>query len=109
MNCERIIMACVVFANLVVPAQAESMHGGIDSGGGAGESATFANHGSIGSPVDTRAAAGMNVKGDRQIKHKQKMVDGLQSWTWQIGQGATPSDPNATFTTTVATLQGNGN
>jgi RHS repeat-associated protein len=53
---------------------------------------------------------------ERIVSQAERSVDGLQSRSWQIGQGPTPTDPNDTFTqtgakfsTSVTALQGSGN
>jgi RHS repeat-associated protein len=49
------------------------------------------------------------------VSQTDRTPDGLKSWSWQIGQGPTPSDPDETFTQQGAkythsktTLNGNG-
>ncbi len=42
------------------------------------------------------------------VSQTDRTPDGLQSLSWQIGRGATPNDPTATFTHTQTDLQGNG-
>jgi RHS repeat-associated protein len=43
------------------------------------------------------------------VSRTDRTISGLQYSSWRIGQGATPDDANATFTTRLTTLSGNGN
>jgi RHS repeat-associated protein len=46
---------------------------------------------------------------DPIVSQSDSAANGLQSWSWQIGQGAsTPDHPNSVFSTSVTTLGGNG-